>query len=362
MVMAIIAILLMLVLVVGLHELGHALVARFFGVKIKKISIGFGKSLLSWKGKNACEWIWGMWPLGGYVELLNSRISPVEPAEYDFCVDKQAAWKRFLILIAGSVVNYILAWLFFIIVFSCGILYKTPQIQSVVPQSLAQQAGIQAGDQFLVLNGVSIHSWQDVLMQLVICWGNKKVALTLKNSSDAQPKAIELDLSQVKFSNAPDSLLGVLGLVPDKNAISHLFRANSLGDAIYETNEVIKHWLHFFIAVLIQLVSGVLPFSILLGPLGLFAASVASLAQGVFVFLYFIASFSLAVALINLFPVPGLDGGSIVYVIIEKIRGKPVSIALEVLLHRLMLILCVVILIQLLMNDLGRLLKLLVSP
>lgn len=107
--------------------------------------------------------------------------------------------------------------------------------------------------------------------------------------------------------------------------------------------------------VLKQLFSGLIPFSALLGPIGIFAASVASLTQGVVVFMFFIATLSLAVAVINLFPIPGLDGGSIVYALIEKIRGKPVSVAMELLLHRLVFIVFCVVLVHLLMNDLQRL-------
>lgn len=107
--------------------------------------------------------------------------------------------------------------------------------------------------------------------------------------------------------------------------------------------------------ILKQLFTGAIPFSVLLGPIGIFAASVASLMQGIAVFLFFIATLSLAVAVINLLPIPGLDGGSIVYAIVEKIRGKPVSVPMELLLHRLVFIIFCVLLVHLLMNDLQRL-------
>lgn len=106
--------------------------------------------------------------------------------------------------------------------------------------------------------------------------------------------------------------------------------------------------------ILKQLLTGVIPFSVLLGPLGIFAASVASFTQGVAVFLFFIATLSFAVAVINLFPIPGLDGGSIVYALIEKVRGKAVSVPMELLLHRLVFIIFCVLLVHLLMNDLQR--------
>ena len=145
-----------------------------------------------------------------------------------------------------------------------------------------------------------------------------------------------------------------LGILPNLTADRGMIRASSLFEAFNQANKAIAHYLYFFIMILKQLFSGVIPFAILLGPLGVFAASVVSLTQGMAVFFYFIASLSLAVALVNLFPIPGLDGGSILYALIEKVRGKPISVAMEVLLHRLMVIIFCLILFQLLMNDLTR--------
>lgn len=357
MVMAFIAIIFTLILVVGIHEAGHALAARIFQVKIKKISIGFGRPLLQWTGKNGCEWIWAMWPLGGYVELLNSRISPVAAKEYPFCFDKKPVWKRIIILLAGAVANLITAWLAFVFVFYMGINYKLPQIQAVQSGSIAAHAGIQANDQFIAINGYSTPSWQDVGMQLVILWGQKTVDITLKHPEHEELKNVSVDLSQLKFSGKEKSILSALGIVPDLSAATGIKRSASFIQAIKDTNSAIIQLFYFFIMILKQLVTRAIPFSILLGPIGVFAASVASLTQGIVVFFYFIASLSLAVALVNLFPVPGLDGGSIVYALIEKVRGKPVSVAMEVLLHRLMMILFVVLLVNLLVNDLTRYLR-----
>lgn len=356
MLMAILAIILTLVLVVGIHEAGHGIAARIFQVKIKKISIGFGKPLLQWQRPNGAEWIWAMWPLGGYVQLLNSRISPVEPDEYPYCFDKKPIWVRLIILLAGVFANLLTAWFAFILVFYIGIAYKVPQVQSVQPNSLAAQAGVFAGDQFIAVDGRKTSSWHDVGMQLVILWGQKDVKVTLKQAKDQALKEVTFDLSHISFTRQERTLLTSLGMSPDSSAVQEMMRSSSLTGAIHQANTAIIHLFYFFIMILKQLFTGVIPFFILLGPLGIFAASVASLSQGVVVFIYFIATFSLAVALVNLFPVPGLDGGSIGYLLLEKIRGKPISVAMEVLVHRLMVIVFCVLLVQLLMNDLTRLL------
>lgn len=354
MVMALIAILFTLILVVGIHEAGHALAARMFHVQIKKISIGFGKPLIQWRSASGCEWVWAMWPLGGYVQLLNTRISPVDPEEHTWCLDKKPIWQRVVILVSGALANLLTAWLAFVCVFYIGLNYRLPVVQSVQPNSIASHAGITSGDQFIAVDGYSTSSWQDVGMQLVILWGKKEVSLSLKRPDNQNIRELSMNLSGINFTGNERSLLSSLGIQPDLSAPVVLMQAPSLVQAIHQANSAMGHLFYLFLMIFKQLVTGGIPFTILLGPLGLFAASVSSLMQGIGVFFYFIASLSCAVALVNLFPVPGLDGGSLLYALIEKIRGKPISVAMEVLLHRLMVILFAVVLFNLLMNDLNR--------
>ncbi|TAL66030.1 MAG: peptidase [Legionella sp.] len=353
MVAAVLAIILTLILVVGIHEAGHGLVARFFAIKIQKISIGFGKSLLSWTNSKDCEWVWAMWPLGGYVQLLNTRISPVTEKDYPQCFDKRPIWQRLLVLVSGSLANIVTAWLAFILIFFVGLNLKSPDIASVVPNSLAYQAGFQAQDQWVAINGTPTPSWQEVGMQLIMFWGQKEVQVTLRQPNGHLRTSL-LNLSDLKFSEKDKSLLTRLGINPNLQAPVKRIAAPSFIGAIKDATLSVGHWTYFFLMVLKQVLTGVIPFSVLLGPLGLFAASIVSFTQGILIFLYFIASLSIAVGLVNLFPVPGLDGGSILYTLIEKCRGKPMSVAMEVLLYRLVQIAFALLLVQLILNDLQR--------
>jgi regulator of sigma E protease len=352
MVLAIIAIMLTLLLVIGIHEAGHALVAYLFKIKIKRIAIGFGKPLIQWRSKTGCEWVLGMWFLGGYVHLNNTRINPVAPNEYSTCFDKKAIWQRVLVLLAGIAANIITAWLAFIFVFYVGIHYRLPQINTVVPNSVASKAGILPQEHFISIRGHQTPSWQDVGQELIILWGSKDISVSLKTASGLT-KDVTLDLSQIKFNSTTRSLLASLGVNPNLKAPYQKMQASTFFEAVAKANHTIAYLIYFYVLILKQLFTGVIPFSLLLGPVGLFAASIASLTQGVVVFFYFIASLSVAVALINLFPIPGLDGGSILYAIIEKIRGKPLSVALEILIYRLMLIALSLVFVQLVLNDLA---------
>ncbi|MGM9453828.1 M50 family metallopeptidase [Legionella bozemanae] len=351
--LAIIAIILTLILVVGIHEGGHAIAARIFAVKIKKVSIGFGKPLLRWESRSGCEWVWAFFPLGGYVQLENTRISPVKPAQQSGCFDKKPVWQRILILLAGAAANLITAWFTLVLVYCVGLTYTLPEIKEVLPNSAASQAGMHPGDQFKSIDNSTTSTWSDVGMRLVILWGKKDIPVTLIQADGKESKAT-LDLSHEQFHGVKGSLLTQLGIKPNTAAAKSVLQASSFMDAIQKTNEFMVNMVYFFLMILKQLFTGVIPFSVLLGPIGIFAASVASLTQGMVVFLFFIATLSLAVAVINLFPIPGLDGGSIVYAIIEKVRGKAVSVPMELLLHRLVVIAFCVLLVHLLMNDLQR--------
>lgn len=341
-------------LVIGIHEAGHALVARLFKIKIQRIAIGFGKPLIQWQSASGCEWVLGRWFLGGYVQLNNTRIAPVKPEEYSSCFDKKPIWQRILVLLAGAFANMLTAWLAFTLVFSVGIQTRIAEIEAIEAHSVAEKAGLMPFDQLLSLGTTAIHSWQDFGQELIILWGKKDIPLVFK-AQNGQIKQSTLDLSTIQFKEQGGSLLLNLGIKPNLKAKHQPIKASSLIEAIQYANQTIVHYIYFFIMVLKQLFTGVIPFSVLLGPVGLFAASILSLTQGVLVFIYFIASLSLAVAFINLFPIPGLDGGSILYACIEKIRGQPMSIPLEILIYRLMMILVFLLLVQLLKNDFLRL-------
>jgi regulator of sigma E protease len=354
-ILGIIALILTLILVIGLHEMGHALTAKLFAVKIQRISIGFGKPLLCWRGKRrSYDWVWSLWPIGGYVQLLNSRIQPVVEKDLPFSFDKKPIWVRCIILLSGAFANLIVALLALTIMFMMGYEKQKAIIHQIFPQSVSAQAGLKAGDQFLEIANQKADSWQEVGMCLVMNLGKPNVEALIRNSQGNVHKII-LDLSSGRYSWRDHSLLHALGMEPsEKNFNKQSVEGLSFSQAFIQAILKSLQLLSFFLIVLKQLLMGAIPFTMLLGPIGLFVISTQSFLQGLAVFLYFIASLSLAVGLVNLFPIPGLDGGSILYALIEKIRGKPVSVAMEVLLHRLTMIWLTLLLLQLIMNDLQR--------
>ncbi|GGI86061.1 M50 family metallopeptidase [Legionella impletisoli] len=350
-------VILSLILVIGLHEAGHALSARFFKVKIKRISIGFGKPIFLKRSKTGIEWVWARWPIGGYVKLLNTRIDPVSSELQPYCFDKKAIWKRVVILLSGALANALVALFALQGYYMIGHREITPVVAEVSIPSPAAKAGLGAGDRILSINGQPTPSWRAVGMQFIILLDEANVPILIQKPG-GKTVQMHLDLNQWEYSQQRNDLLQGLGIKPalSKRHINNI-PGVSFFKAFYQAVVEIGAILYFFLIMLKQLFTGTIPFATLLGPIGLFSEMVISFLHGIAVYLFFIANLSLAVGLVNLMPIPGLDGGSIVYALIEKIRGKPISVPLEILLHRLALIILVVAMIQLLMNDLQRYLQ-----
>ncbi|MDF1646191.1 MAG: site-2 protease family protein [Legionellaceae bacterium] len=354
MLLALIAIILTLILVVGMHEAGHAFAAKCFNVKIERISIGFGKPLYTWKRKKGVEWVWSKWPLGGYVKLLNSRITPVSIQDHAYCFDKKPIYARIIILISGALANLLIAWIALVLVFMMGYKQVPAIIHNVTPKSIAAKAGLKSGDTIIGLASIDTPTWREVGMELITHFGQSNIPITLKNKTRIIYHT-QLNLSDWHYKRQKDALLVSLGITLDMDNIKHkqiagvgFLKASQL--ALHK----IKYLTGFFLMMLKQLLTGKLPLALLLGPLGLFSAMAGSFIQGLSVFSYFIGTLSLAVAVVNILPIPGLDGGSLMYTLLEKVRGKPLSIAVEVLLHQLAFIAFCVLLAQLIINDLGQ--------
>lgn len=349
-ILSIVAITLTLLLVIGIHEAGHAITAHLFGIKIKQIAIGFGKPLARWHDKAEREWLWGPWPLGGYVHLFNTRIAPVSPEKFPYCFDKKPIWVRTLVLISGVLANIITAWLAFLIIGVLGFKQIPPMIASVRTPSIAARAGIAAGDQIVAVQTQPTPSWQEVGIQFILNLGGE-TTMQVKNTRGSL-REINLDLTQWPNSKQKKSLLNALGITPDLST-NHQTQVPglSLHRAAWYGYIQVRHQLYFLLVLLKKLLLLIIPFSLLLGPLGLLALSLDSLSQGFIIFMYFIANLSLAVAVMNILPIPGLDGGALLYTVLEKIRKKPLSIAMEVLLHRLAWIFFILLLVQLFLND-----------
>ena len=227
-------------LLIGLHEFGHFWVARRCGVKVLKFSIGFGPVITQWTDKQGTSYALSLIPLGGYVQMLGEGNNTSEEVDSPYAYANKAPWQRFLIVFAGPLMNFLLAVVALWVVLMMGTKSLVPIVGEVIDNSLAQQAGLQAGDRIIAIDQHKVQSARQLQMQLIQYLGvtgpltihfideiGQKQATTVQ-LSDWLKGAIQPDvLSGLGFRLQVPKLQPIIGLVvPDSAADQAKFKAN----------------------------------------------------------------------------------------------------------------------------------------
>ena len=195
------------------HELGHYIVARWCGVKVLRFSIGFGKPL--WRriaGRDRTEWVISAFPLGGYVKMLDEREGEVDPGEASRAFNRQPVGKRFAIVAAGPIFNFLLAIVLYWVLFMHGIPGVKPIVGDVPPATAAAAAGLARGDTIVRIDGEAAPTWQDarwLLLQHAV--EKDSVRLEVRNAA-GEANVRELDLSRLEPSDLEGDFMRTLGL------------------------------------------------------------------------------------------------------------------------------------------------------
>lgn len=324
-----------LTIVVFFHELGHFLVARWCGVAVKTFSVGFGPELLGFNDRKGTRWKISAIPLGGYVKFLGDEnelgqpdreaLAHLSPEDRSRAFAAKGVGARAAIVAAGPIANFILAIVIFAAIFTLnGRQVTTPRVDGLVAGGAAEKAGFQPGDVILSIDGrevanfgelqriVSISS--DLPLQVVVARGDEQVNLV------ATPERKEITDN---FGNK--HRVGVLGI--QRNAANGevvterypLPQAFSL--AVSETWFVVERTMSYLVAV----IAGRESADQLGGPLRVAEVSAQVATIGIVALINLAAILSISIGLINLFPVPMLDGGHLLFFAVEAIRGKPLS-------------------------------------
>ncbi len=350
-VLGIIAVVLAIILLIVVHEFGHYIIARLFKIKIVRFVIGLGKPLFKFTSKKNIVYQLSVVPLGGYVKMLDEREAPVPSEMLSNAFNRQAIWKRILVILAGPLASFILAVLAFWLMFSVGLPSKSPIVGQVLQNSPAAVVEIQPQDEIIAVDDNRTNNWMKVAMNVITRVGEEgelKITVKVHDSETVLDKFINLKFWKAKEKLEP---LNALGIVPLENGEERI-EQYSVGKSFIRAWQEVIVFSQFNFTVLKKLITGKISIKSLAGPLTLFKGAFLSWQKGFAVFLNFLAVLSLAVAIANSLPIPGLDGGHLLYFAIEAIRKKPVSIAVQVLALRLSIILFSVLLIVLLINEL----------
>jgi len=398
-------------ILVTFHELGHFSVARLLGVGVSKFSIGFGKTLYSFRSRrSSTEYVLGVLPFGGYVKFIDEREDDVDPRDLPRAFNRQNLWVRTAVVIAGPGANFILAIFFYWLVFGIGVPGVEPVIGYIEPGSSAEVVGLQRGDRIARINGRNVRSWgehryyllnqveagETLTFTVVTRAGqNKTVSIesselqsgrlnplvleeqigilprlapivgtliagevadaagikvndqfmtidgiaidgwrdVVKTISSRPNQTIRLSILRngalktivvvPKAIDSLDSVVGRIGVGP-ANHVNVVVRLGA-GEAI--TRAVEATWLlsKLTVGMIVQMVQGKESTKNIGGPLSIAKYAGASAEYGFTAFLTFLAILSISLGILNLLPIPVLDGGHLVYFIIEGIKGGPVS-------------------------------------
>lgn len=407
-----------LLLLVTLHEAGHFLVARWCGVKVLRFSFGFGPVLFSWRDKRDTEFAFSLFPLGGYVKMLDEAHDDMLPEEKKQAFNTQSIGARSAIILAGPVFNFLFAWIAFWLVSVIGMATLAPIIHEVRAGSIAERAGLKPQHEFVAVDGVHVTSWRDVRYALMPHMGARgAIGIRVISQHDAAPQSLSVPLGAwsvpeprvdpleqlgitpllpmipprvaevfpdspaehagliagdeivkidehaitdwrelvIYVKNHPDQLItlvrkqgehespvavhlghqmngkteeGILGVRSVRGDWSkHMVRMQREGpvDALITASKQTWLFTESTVVWIGRMLVGDLPLHNLSGPLGIAEGAGSSARGGLVYYLSFLALLSIGLGILNLLPIPMLDGGQLLYCLIEWITGRPLS-------------------------------------
>ena len=336
------------------HELGHFLVAKLFGVKVLKFSLGFGYRLVG-KKIGETEYLISTVPLGGYVKMLgengDDETEPIPPGDEERAFNHQHVLKRIAIVAAGPLFNLVLALFLFCTLFLIsGHDVLSPEIGQVREGSPAHKAGLMKGDVIVSIEGKEIESWSDI-KKLVHGRAARPMVITVKRSDRFLSMTVIPEEAVVKNIFGEDVKSALIGIVAaGKYKTLALGPWQAIKESFWRTGEITK----LTCLTIVKLFQGIVPLKTLGGPI-LIGQMTGQLAQESFSYLFpFMAVISINLAILNLLPVPILDGGVIIFLLIELLIGKPVSLKKRDIAQKAGLFMLALLIVVVTINDLSR--------
>ena len=333
---------LVLGIIVLVHEFGHFIFAKIFGIYVYEFAIGMGPKLFSWDSKKG-ETTYSIRaiPIGGFCSLAGEEVEDDEEIPSDRKLQSKPAWQRFLVMFFGAGNNFILAFLLLLIIaFGWGAVSSKPIISELVSGNPAEQAGLEVGDYITKINNHKVTSADDISIYLQVEDKDKPILFTVKRDGKeheikVKPIKEEVDGSEIYRVGIKSEGKVERGIIP-----SFRYAFEKMG-ALFKQ----------MVITLKGLFTGGLSVKQLSGPVGIYNIVGTQASAGFQNILYLIALLSINVGFINLLPFPAFDGGRIVFLIIEKIKGSPIKAETENKIHTVGFILLIALMLYITFND-----------
>lgn len=341
------------------HELGHFLVAKAFDVKVLRFSLGFGKKLVG-RQVGETEYLISAVPLGGYVKMLGENESEEEeteslpPADLKRAFNVQHPWKRIAIVAAGPAFNFFLAFVLFGGMYAVmGTQILTAEVGQVREASPADQAGLKNGDVIVAVEGTPVASWEE-LQERVRGRAGEPLVFRFVRDGESLEVTVTPEPSVVKNLFGEDIRTALIGIVA-----SGAYRNVDLGPVAAVREGAVRTWeiTKLTLLTIVKLFQRIVPMETVGGPI-MIGQLTGQLAQESFVHLIpFMAVISINLGVLNLLPVPILDGGVIVFLFVELILGKPLSLRKREIAQKTGLFILIALMAVVFYNDIARLVR-----
>lgn len=345
--MTLIYFILILGLTVFIHELGHFIFAKKNGVYCYEFSLGMGPKLFSFRRKNdETEYTLRLLPIGGYVQMAGEEIEEDKDLPKEKQMQSKTVWQRFTIVVAGAVNNFILG---LVLLFLMGLFYGTPEtkpyIDNVDTKYNAYKVNIREGDIIKKMNGKKVSTIDDVMLEFQLIEQGSQVKFVLEDKNGKE-KVVSVKPTKEKNEDGTESYIYGLGFSTDTNKgfVSSVKYAFSKFGSIYRS----------MVKVIANLFTGNLGINSLSGPVGIYNVVGEQSKQGFQNVIYLAAYISINVGFVNLIPFPAFDGGRALFLIIEKIRKKPISQKTENIIHTVGFACLMLLIIVITINDIIR--------
>jgi len=349
--------LVLITIIVFIHELGHFLIGRLFRVGVNVFSIGFGKELAGWTDKHGTRWRIAAIPLGGYVKFEGDEgaastpdrkaLEQMDEAKYGTTLASKPVAQRAAVVAAGPIANFLLAIVVFAIIFTVyGREITKPMVTALLPGQVAEKAGFKVGDVIRSIDGAPIAGFDELAVEVGSNPGTPLRFVVERDGKEieivATPKMTVIDAAFGR--KARIGRLGIQGSTSkDMTHRQHFTLLQALRQGGIESWDVVRRSGKF----IWELIRGRQNVDQLGGPIMIAQISGAAAERGLDVYLHFLAVISIGIGLLNLMPVPILDGGHLLFYAIEAVTGRPLNERAQDIGYRIgfALVLCLMILV-----------------
>ena len=348
---SIIAFIIVLGVLIFFHELGHFLFARLFGVGVQKFSLGFGPRIVGWK-RGITDYRISAIPLGGYVKMVGEDPTvEMAPQDIPHSFTHKHVFKRLLIVAAGPFFNILLAVLIFLTIYLfSGTYVLKPTVGDVQENSPAEASGLQKGDRIRAIDGQAVATWEEMAAGIGQSMG-RPLEFTIERNGELLSFEIapEVKITKNLFGeNVERYIIGIASAGDVENL------EMGFGQAVVESIRQTYKIAELTVVSIAKLIKGSLSTKTIGGPIMIAELAGQQAKEGILNFVFLIALLSVNLAIINFLPIPVLDGGHILFFIIELIIGRPVNTRMRELAQQAGIFILIMLMVFVFYNDIAR--------